>query len=384
MRRSATVMALGAAIGLAFAAPASADIKVGIVLPATGVGAAFGVPMQKTVPILPKTIAGQAVQYIVLDSNTDATRASADARKLVTEDHVDVLMGDSTTPATLAMIDIAADSGTPLIAPTATADIVQPLDDKKRWVFKVIPNDAEDARVITDYMAAHGVKSVGFLGFNDAFGQSWLAAFKDLLPRHDIRLVASEFFNRTDTSVTAQALKLQAARPDVVFVAAGGTPAIVATHDVRARGFRGPIYQTHGVSTPEFIQRGGKDVDGAIFAGEPFTVAADLPADSPFRRMADQVITAYKAANNNEQPPIMAANMFDCVTLLATAVPGALQKAQPGTPEFRAALRDQLEHVSGLPLNNGLLSTSPEDHAAFDPSEVLIIKVEDGAFHLVK
>jgi branched-chain amino acid transport system substrate-binding protein len=384
MGRSAIVVALGAVISFAVAVPAWSQIKVGVVLPATGVGAAFGVPMQKTVPILPKTIAGQSVQYIVLDSNTDATRASADARKLITEDHVDVLMGDSTTPATLAMIDIAAESGTPLIAPTATANIVQPLDDKKRWVFKVIPNDEADARAIADYMAAHGVKSVGFIGFNDAFGQSWLAAFKDILPKHDIKLVADEFFSRTDTSVTAQALKLVSARPDIVFVAAGGTPAIVATHDVRARGFRGPIYQTHGVSTPEFIERGGKDVDGAIFAGEPFTVAADLPVDSPFRKMAEQVIAGYKAANNGEQPPIMAANMFDCVALLAAATPGALEKGKPGTPEFRAALRDQLEHLSKVTLNNGLLSTSPEDHAAFDPSAILIIKVEGGAFHLAK
>lgn len=384
MGRSAIVVALGAVISFAVAVPAWSQIKVGVVLPATGVGAAFGVPMQKTVPILPKTIAGQSVQYIVLDSNTDATRASADARKLITEDHVDVLMGDSTTPATLAMIDIAAESGTPLIAPTATANIVQPLDDKKRWVFKVIPNDEADARAIADYMAAHGVKSVGFIGFNDAFGQCWLAAFKDILPKHDIKLVADEFFSRTDTSVTAQALKLVSARPDIVFVAAGGTPAIVATHDVRARGFRGPIYQTHGVSTPEFIERGGKDVDGAIFAGEPFTVAADLPVDSPFRKMAEQVIAGYKAANNGEQPPIMAANMFDCVALLAAATPGAMEKGKPGTPEFRAALRDQLEHLSKVTLNNGLLSTSPEDHAAFDPSAILIIKVEGGAFHLAK
>lgn len=384
MRGSAKLLALGAVLGLALARPAAADIKVGIVLPATGVGAAFGVPMQKTVPLLPATIAGQKVQYIVLDSNTDATRAAANARKLVTEEKVDVLMGDSTTPATLAMIDVAADSGTPLIAPTATAAIVQPLDDKKRWVFKILPNDEVDARAITDYMVAHGVKSVGFIGFNDAYGQGWLAAFQEMLPKAGIKLAATEFFNRTDTSVTAQALKLVAARPDVVFVAGGGTPAVVVTHDVRARGFRGTIYETHGVSTPEFIQRGGKDVEGAIFAGEPFTIAADLPEGNPFRVMAEDVISKYKAANNGEQPPIMAANMFDCVTLLGAAVPAALKAGQPGTPAFRAALRDGLENVSKLPINNGLLSTSPTDHAYFDPSAVYIIKVENGAFRLAK
>ncbi|MGH7072619.1 MAG: ABC transporter substrate-binding protein [Stellaceae bacterium] len=377
------VVAIAAALSVAAAGPSFAEIKVGISAPATGVGAAFGVPMMKAVKLLPKEIDGQHVEYITLDSNTDATRAAANARKLVSEDHVDVLIGDSTTPATLAMVTVAADSKTPLIAPAAPAILVEPMNAVHRWIFKVVPNDNIGARTIIRYMVHLKVKTLGFIGFNDAYGEGWLDLLKKMLPAHHIKIVDTEFYNRTDTSVTAQALKLTVAHPDAVFVASGGTPAIVPAHDLRARGYKGPILQTHGVSTPVFINRGGKDVDGTVFAGEPFIIAKDLPDSSPFKKPALDFIARYKAMYG-KVPPIMAANMLDAVTLLAAAVPTALKDGKPGTAAFRAGLRDGMEHVKDLYLSNGLLTNTPQNHAGFDPRGSFLVEVKDGGFHLLK
>ena len=375
-------VAIAAALSVAAVGPSFAKIKVGISVPATEVGAAFGVPMMKAVKLLPKTIDGQEVEYIALDSNTDATRGAANARKLVSEDHVDVLIGDATTPATLAMVTVAADNETPLIAPAAPAILVEPMNAVHRWIFKVVPNDDIGASTMIRYMVHQKIKTLGFIGFNDAYGEGWLDLFKKMLPAHDIKIVDAEFYDRTDTSVTAQALKLTVAHPDAIFVASGGTPAIVPAHDLRARGYKGPIYQTHGVSTSVFIDRGGKDVEGTVFAGEPFIIANDLPDSSPFKKPALEFIARYKAMYG-EAPPIMAANMLDAEQLLAAAVPTALKHGKPGTAAFRAGLRDGLEHVKDLYLNNGLLTNTPQNHAGFDPRGSFLVVVKDGGFHLL-
>jgi branched-chain amino acid transport system substrate-binding protein len=361
----------------------AADIKVGINIPQTGVVAVYGQPMMKSVPLLAKEIAGHTVTYSVLDSNSDATRSAANTRKLVTEDKVDVLFGEGSVTGTVAMIDIAAEGKTPLIAMTTPLVVVTPLDEKKRWVFKILPNDDLGGEIISKYMAAQGIKTVGFIGQADAYGQGWLEVLKERFSKIGISVVAAEFFNRTDTSATAQALKLVAAKPDAVFIAVGGTPAIVPAHDVRQRGFTGPIYQTHGISSREVIERGGKDMDGAIFAGEPFTIHKDLPADSPFRKLGETYATKYKELNGADAS-LFGAHMFDCMQLFSAAVPEALKRGQPGTVEFREAIRDELEKVNKVYLNNGLLSNSPTNHAGYDPSGAFIIKVENGNFHLIK
>lgn len=363
---------------------AMAQIKVGINIPVSGAGALFGTSMQKALPLLPKTIGGQTVTYIVLDSATDATKSAANTRKLVTEDKVDILFGEGTTPSTFAMLDIAAGARTPIITPTATAGLVRPVDDKRRWVYKVVPNDEIGAVTVTRHMAATGIRRVGFIGFNDSYGQSWAELLKEMLPKHGGALVATEYFARTDISVTAQALKLIAAKPDAIFVGAGGTPAVVPMRDLRQRGFRGVIYGTHGVSSAEFIDRGGKDVEGVLFAGEPFIVRGDLPDDSPFRNGANDFAARYRAINGGAEPNQFAANLADCSELLARVVPPALKKGKPGTVEFRTALRDELEKLDGVALNNGLLTNSASDHAGFSPAGSFMVRIQNGGFHLVR
>ncbi len=375
--------ALAAALTVGATMPSFADMKVGITASATGPGAALGTPEMKAIPVLPTEIAGQKVQYIALDDASDATKSATNARKFVTEDKVDLLLGSTLTFTTLPLIDIAAESKTPLLAPTAGSQLVDPVDEKRRWVFKVVPNDHIGAVALAKYMAAQGVKKVGFIGFNDAYGETWAKEVAATFPANGMTIVDSEAYARTDTSTTAQVLKLIAAKPDAIFIAASGSPATVPAHELREKGYKGPMFQTHGVASPAFIQAGGKDVDGTVISAEPFVVASQLPDNNPFKKIALDFVGRYKEANG-APPAIFAAHMVDAMNIVTAAMPAALKAGAPGTEAFRAGLRDGIEHIKDLYLNNGLLSMSPTDHCGYDQRSAMVMKVENGAFKLIQ
>jgi branched-chain amino acid transport system substrate-binding protein len=380
MLRKSWMIVLATVLGLG---SAQAQIKVGITMSASGPGAALGQPQSKTVAALPKEIAGQKITYFALDDESDPTKGAQNGRKLITEEKVDVLIGSSLTPVSLPLIDIAAEAKTPLMTMAAAAILVAPMDDKRKWVFKVVPNDDIMANAILKYIAKTGAKTLGYIGVSDAYGEGYYKVLSEVAPKLGVTLTGHEVYARSDASVTGQVLKIIATKPDAVFVASAGTPAVLPQKALRERGYKGPIFQTHGVATEEFIKLGGKDVDGAIFTGEAFTVVNDLPADSPFRKPTTAFIDAYKAANGNI-PSIFGAHLWDSMSHVERAIPAVLKVAKPGTAEFRAALRDEIEKTKDFALNNGLSNMTPDNHNGYDERSAFVIEVKDGAFHLVK
>ncbi|UPT99520.1 ABC transporter substrate-binding protein [Bradyrhizobium barranii subsp. apii] len=362
---------------------ARAEIKVGIVISATGPGSALGQPQLKTVAALPKEIGGEKVTYITLDDESDSTKGIQNARRLVIQDKVDVLVGSSLTPVTMPMLDVALESKTPLLSLAAATAIVQPLDDKRAWAFKVVPNDDLMASAILKYIAKSGAKTLGFIGVSDGYGEGYYKEVSRPAPILGLTVTTHEVYARADTSVTGQALKVMSTNPDAVFIASAGTPAVLPQQALRERGYTGNIFQTHGVASEEFIKLGGATVEGAIFAGEAFTIAADLPAGDPFRHATEQFVTAYEAVNG-QKPNMFAAHLWDVVALIGKAAPNALKTTKPGTPEFRAALRDELERGENVYLNNGLSNMSKTDHNGYDERSAFLIKVEGGKFRLAK
>ncbi|KMZ12935.1 Leucine-isoleucine-valine-threonine-and alanine-binding protein [Candidatus Burkholderia humilis] len=243
----------------------------------------------------PKTIAGQDAEYIILDNGSDPGAAVCNIRKLITEDKVDVIVGPNITPAALAALDPVSEYQTPMITLIGSASVVEPQEGKKVWAFKMAQTDRAMANVMTRYMANHGVKTVGFIGFADSYGDSWLIEFTRFADLRHIKIVARERFNRTDASVTCQILKLMSAKPDAVLIAGTGTPTVLPQRTLVERGYKGAIYQTHGIATPEFIRLGGKNVDGTLFPTQPVVVARTLPADHPSKKAALAFVDAYEA-----------------------------------------------------------------------------------------
>lgn len=365
------------------AVPALAEIKIGITVSASGPGASLGQPQMKSVALLPKEMGGEKVTYIAFDDESDATKAAQNARKLIGDEKVDAIVGSSLTPVSIPLIDIAAEAKTPLMTAAASNVLVEPMDAKKKWVFKVVPNDDIMATALMEYIAKTGAKKIGYIGFSDAYGEGYYKVLADIAPKLGLTLTTHEVYARADQSVTGQILKIIATQPDAVFIAAAGTPAVLPQKALRERGYKGPIYQTHGVGTPDFIKLGGKDVEGAIYTGEAFIISDDLPKDSPFRKPTEDYKKAYQAAYNT--PAIVfGAHLWDSVSLIERAVPTALKAGKPGTPEFRQALRDAVEKTSNLYLNNGLSNMTPDNHNGYDKRSAFLIKVENGAFRLLQ
>ncbi|WP_213958601.1 MULTISPECIES: ABC transporter substrate-binding protein [unclassified Variovorax] len=367
-----------ALLGAALAA--QADINVGVTLSATGPAASLGIPEKNTIALMPKTIGGQKVNYIVLDDASDTTAAVANTRKLITESKVDVVLGSTVTPASLAMIDVISEAKTPMISMAASARIVEPMDDKRKWVFKTPQNDIMMSLAIAEHMQKAGVKTVGFIGFSDAYGEGWFQEFGKAAGLKGLTIVANERFSRSDTSVTGQALKIMSAKPDAVLVAGSGTPAALPQKTLKERGYAGKMYQTHGVANGDFLRVGGKDVEGTFLPSGPVLVADQLPAANPVKKSAMAYIAAYEAANGKGSVSTFGGHAWDAGLLMATAVPVALKKAQPGTPEFRAALRDALEQIKEVPGAHGIFTMSPTDHLGLDQRARVMVKIEGGAW----
>ncbi|RTD96325.1 ABC transporter substrate-binding protein [Variovorax atrisoli] len=364
----------------ASALAAWADVNVGVTISATGPAASLGIPEKNTISLMPKTIGGQKINYIVLDDASDTTAAVNNTRKLIAESKVDVILGSTTTPASLAMIDVAAEAQTPMISVAASARIIEPMDAKKKWVFKTPQNDIMMSLAIAEHMAANGVKTVAFIGFSDAYGEGWSQEFAKAADLKKIKIVANERYARTDTSVTGQALKIMAAKPDAVLVAGSGTPAALPQKTLKERGYTGKMYQTHGVANADFLRVGGKDVEGTFLPAGPVLVADQLPASNPVKKSALAYVSAYEAAYGKGSVSTFGGHAWDAGLLMSSAVPVALKKAQPGTPEFRAALRDALEQTKEVAGAHGVFNMTAQDHLGLDQRARVMVRIENGAW----
>jgi len=363
-------------------ASASAQVKIGLLVSATGPTAAIGIPQKNTAALLPTRIGEASVQYIQLEDGGDTTQAVQNAKKLIGEDNVDALIGPSTTPNALAILDIVAEAKVPLLATVGTQSVVEPVDAQKRWVFKTTQNDDLIAAALLKHMVKNGVKTIAFIGFNDPYGENWFKVFAALAAQAGIRIVASERYARTDQSVTAQVLKLIAAKPDAVLIAAVGGPAVLPQATLFDQGYKGRIYQTHAVATDDFIRLGKEKVEGTVLAAGSMLVIDDIADSDPIKKVALTYIAVYEK-QFGQKPATFGANTYDAGLILQRAIPAALKVAKPGTEAFRIALRDALERERDVVGCQGVFNMSPSNHNGMDERARVLVTVKDGRFRLL-
>ena len=361
---------------------AVAQVRIGLMVSATGPTAAIGIPQKNTGALLATRIGEATIDYVQLEDGGDTTRAVQNARKLIAEDHVDAIIGPSTTPNALAILDIISENKVPLLATVGTSSVVEPIDAKRRWVFKTTQNDDLIASALIEHMRKNRVGTVGFIGFNDAYGENWHKVFGALAEKAGIAIVANERYTRNDSSVTAQALKLIAAKPDAVLIAAVGGPAVLPQTTLYDQGYKGRVYQTHAVATDDFIRLGREKVEGTILAAGSMLVIDDIADSDPIKRVATGYMSAYEKRFGT-RPATFGANTFDAGLLLERAIPIALRAAKPGTEEFRVALRDALERQQGVVGCQGVFNMSPSNHNGMDERARVLVVVKDGRFRLL-
>ena len=373
---------MGIALALAFAsATASAQVKIGVISSATGPTAVVGIPQKNTAALLPRKIGDLGVEYVVLDDASDPTQTVIGVKKLLAE-NIDALIGPSGSPNAVGVVPLMAEAATPMLAPVGTISVVLPMDDKKRWVFKTTQNDQLICDAIVEHMKKNGVKTVGFIGFNDPYGDNWHTVFGEEAQKAGIKVVASERYMRSDSSVTGQVAKLMAAKPDAVLVAAAGGPTVLPQITLFDAGYKGHVYQTHGAAAPDFLRLGGPKVEGTVLAASLMLVLPEIPDSVASKKVAQEYIASYEKAYGSK-PATFGANVYDAGLLLTRAIPEAAKKAKPGTREFRAALRDALEGTKELVGTQGVYNMTPADHSGFDERGRVLITVKNGTWRLL-
>ena len=363
---------------------AAAQVKIGVTISATGPAASLGIPEKNTIPLCPKNAGGKSIEYIVLDDATDTTTAVQNTRKLIAENKVDALIGSTTTPNSLAMIDVFAEGETPAISLASSIRIIDPIDAKKAWSFKTPQTDVMMAGAILEHTSANGVKTLGYVGFNDALGEAFFAEVEKAAALRNIPLLATERFASKDTSVAGQALKLVAAKPDAIVIGASGTPAALPAKALSEYGYKGKIYFNHGVANNDFLRVGGKDVEGAFVPTSPVIVASQLPDSHPAKARAEEYTKLYEAAYGAGSVAAFGSYTWDACLELANAIPIALRIAQPGSVEFRRALRDALEATKNLEVTNGSVNMSKTDHLGLDSRARVMVQIQNGKWVLQK
>ena len=360
---------------------AGAEVSIGVSLGSTGPGASLGIPYKNAFQLVPKTLGGEPVRYIVLDDESKPDNAAKNARKFVSEDKVDAMMGSNGVPSAAAMAQVAAEGKTPLIALTPMPPLAP---DRLHWTI-IVPQTTElMMSAVAEHMKSKGIKSAGYIGFSDTWGDLVYNAVTGMSPNYGFKLVTNERYGRADTSVAGQVLKIVAANPDAVVVGGSGSPGATPQIALRERGFKGPIYHNHGTVNLPFIQTGKKAAEGAIAPTGALIVAEELPDNFPTKKVSLDFVKRYETMFGKDSRNAFAGYTYDGVLLLDAAAAVALKKAKPGTPAFREALRDALENVKNVVGTHGVYNITPANHNGLDERARVLVHVVNGEWRLMK
>jgi branched-chain amino acid transport system substrate-binding protein len=378
LRRALLLGCLMLPMGLA-AGAARADITIGAILSITGPTAAQGVGYKGAFALMPSEIAGQKITYVIRDDGGDPTAAVTIARKMIAEDHVDAFIGPASNAPLLAVMPVAAEAHVPMIG-------MSPLVfDAKKYPFTF--DDTQPAKLmiqgVVDHMKAHGVKTVGFIGYSDGWGDQVLDALKADTAGTGIRIVDEERYARTDTSVAPQVLRALSHHPDAMMLGGSATPGALPNIALAARNYKGQVYNNHGVVSPAYIAVGGAAVQGCIAPTGPLVVFDQLAADNPVKPVATKFMDDYIAKFGPNSRNAFAGYSYDALLIIQAAIPAALKAGAPGTIAFRDALRSGMEHVTNLVGTHGVYNMTPDDHNGMDGRARVLVEVEGKSWKLI-
>ncbi len=363
--------------------PASAqtnEINIGITVVTTGPAAALGIPERNALEFVPKEIAGVPLKLTVLDDAGDPTTATTNTRRFVTEQKADIIMGSSNTPATIAVSNVANEAGIPHLG-LAPFPITP---ERMKWSVALPQPIPIMGKVLYEHMKSHNVKTVGYIGYSDSYGDLWFNDFKAQGTPMGLQLVDEERFARPDTSVTGQVLKLVAANPDAILVGASGTAAGLPQQELRDRGYKGLIYQTHGAASMDFIRIAGKAAEGVLMASGPVMDPEDQPDSALTKKPGLALNAAYEAKYGPNSRSQFAGHAWDAFLILQRIIPTALKTAKPGTPEFREAIRQALLTERDIAASQGVYNFTEKDRYGLDDRSRILLTVKDGKYVLAK
>ncbi len=367
------------AFGLSASALA-ADYKVGFITSLSGPVSSLGIPYEKGIKAAlayQSELNGRKIQLIELDDASDPSTAARNARKLIDEDKVDVIIGTAGSPGALAIAAVARETKTPLIS-IANASLP---GEEGAWMVTLPQPAPLMMSAVVEKMKKSGVKTVGYIGFTDAWGDLVYDALQKSAGPAGIQVVSNERYARGDSSVTGQVLKIVALHPDAVITGTSGTPGALPYIALAERGYKGQIYGMHALINPDFVRVGGASVEGLLAPTGPVIVAEQLPESNPMRKVAMQFRAAYEKANGAPPNDAFSAYSFDAWLLFLDAASRA--KGEPGTPQYRVALRDAIVTTHELVGTHSVYNFKPDDRYGSDDRSRVVVKLDKGQWKLV-
>ncbi len=371
-----------ATAALAAASSAQADIHIGVTLSLTGPGASLGIPAENALKLWTADMAGHKVRFTVLNDGADSTTATKNVQKLITEEKVDLIIGSSLTPPSLAVVETAGQAGVPVVSMAGGGAIVLPQDGPRKWAFKLSPTEQISTTMVIDHLLKNKGKTLATIGVSNSYGDGFLKVTEQVAAAKGVKLVASEKYAPTDQTVTAQVVKILAANPDAVYIHSAGTPGALPQIELARRGYKGLVYQTQGVANNDFLRVGGKDLEGGYMTVAPVLVAEQLSDASPVKKPAADFVQRFEAKYGAGSRSLFAATMWDGLLIIQQAAAVAVKKAQPGTPEFRSAMRDAIEATREFVGSQGVFNMSPTDHNGVDQRSQVMVRIENGTWKL--
>jgi branched-chain amino acid transport system substrate-binding protein len=362
----------------------AADITVGLVTTLSGPGASIGIPYARgaaAAAAYAGTVGEHKIRLIQLDDASDPSAAARDARKLVEEEKVDILMGTSGVPGAVAMATVAGETQTPMISLTPMPPAT--IGPTGQWMVSIAQPPALMVAAVVERMKKDGVKTAAYIGFSDSWGDLVYGALMKNAPANQIDVTTDERYARADTSVTGQTLKMISTHPDAVITGGSGTPGALPYIALAERGFKGGLYGTHALINPDFVRVGGAAVEGVIAPTGPVVVAEQLPDSNPTKAIALAFREAYQKANGAPTSDAFSAYAFDAWLVFADAAKHALEKAQPGTPEFRIALRDAILNTHEVVATHAVYNYKPGDTFGVDERARVLVKLADAKWMLL-
>ena len=355
-----------------------ADINVGVILSLTGPGASLGIPEEQMIKLWPAELGGQKAKFTILNDNSDTSTAAKSAMRLIAEDKVDLIIGSSTTPTSLAVVEAAGNEKIPVISLAGGGAIVMPQEGVRKWAFKLSPTETISTNRVLEHMVKDKMKTIATISVATSYGDGFLKAVETLAPTKGIKLVASEKYNANDQSVTSQVLKVMTTNPDAVYILSLGTPGALPHIELVQRGYKGRIYQTQGVANADFLRVGGKSLDGSFITVAPVLVGDQLPDSSPIKKIAVDFLKKSDAAVGAQNRSLFGATAWDALLIADQATRNALKTSKPGTVEFRTAIRDSIEQLKNFVGTEGVYNMSPQDHNGVDERSQVMVKIENG------
>ncbi len=342
-------------------------IRIGVFQPITGANAAGGaleVEGAKLANEMYPEVLGKKVELVIADNKSDVVEAASAAARLVERDKVTAIIGSWGSSLSMAAGDIVREAQIPTVAPSATNPLVTEGND---FYFRVCFIDPFQGTVMANY--AHnslGAKKAAIVQevSNDyavGLAKFFTDAFIELTGDEDA-VVEVVNYNTGDQDFSSQLLNVSAKEPDVIFAPGNFTESAMVIQQARQLGIEVPIIGGDTWETPEFIDIGKEDVEGAV-------LSTFFTSEVPITNESEVFLEAYREQYGKE-PAAVTALGYDAYILILDAI----ERAGSTDP---IAIRDALAETEGFEGAAGIVTLDENGDAVKD---AIIKTVKDGEF----